>query len=72
MAAFVLVHGRGSGGWLWDPVATLLHEAGHVVHTPTPIGVGERASEGDAGTNSPRTCSRSSASSRSRPRRRWC
>ena len=51
MAAYVLVHGRGSGGWLWDPVKYLLREAGHVVHTPTLIGVGERASEGGSGTN---------------------
>lgn len=51
MATYVLVHGRGSGGWLWDPVAGLLREAGHVVHAPTLLGVGERAGEGGPATN---------------------
>jgi len=51
MATYVLVHGRGSGGWLWDPVASLLREAGHVVHAPTLLGVGERADEGGPATN---------------------
>jgi pimeloyl-ACP methyl ester carboxylesterase len=46
MAAYVLVHGTGSGGWLWDPVATRLRAGGHEVHAPTLIGVGERAGEG--------------------------
>jgi pimeloyl-ACP methyl ester carboxylesterase len=36
---------------LWDPVAGLLRGAGHVVHTPTLIGVGERAGEGGPATN---------------------
>ena len=51
MATYVLVHGTGSGGWLWNPVAERLQEAGHSVHAPTLVGVGERASEGGADTN---------------------
>ena len=51
MATFVLVHGTGSGGWLWDPVARLLRDEGHEVQTPTLIGVGERVSEGGPETN---------------------
>jgi hypothetical protein len=30
MATFVLVHGAGTGGWLWDDVADRLREAGHL------------------------------------------
>jgi pimeloyl-ACP methyl ester carboxylesterase len=51
MATYVLVHGMGSGGWLWDPVAELLREAGHTVLAPTLVGVGERASEGGPETD---------------------
>jgi pimeloyl-ACP methyl ester carboxylesterase len=51
MATYVLVHGTGSGGWLWDPVTRLLRDAGHVVHTPTLVGVGERTGEGGPETN---------------------
>jgi pimeloyl-ACP methyl ester carboxylesterase len=51
VATYVLVHGTGSGGWLWDPVATRLRVAGHEVHAPTLIGVGERASEGGPDTD---------------------
>jgi len=51
MATYVLVHGMGSGGWLWDPVAELLREAGHPVLAPTLVGVGERASEGGPETD---------------------
>jgi pimeloyl-ACP methyl ester carboxylesterase len=51
MATYVLVHGMGSGGWLWDPVAELLREAGHAVLAPTLLGVGERASEGGPETD---------------------
>jgi pimeloyl-ACP methyl ester carboxylesterase len=43
MATFVLVHGTGSGGWLWRRVRSLLTRAGHDVFTPTLTGVGERA-----------------------------
>jgi pimeloyl-ACP methyl ester carboxylesterase len=51
VATYVLVHGTGSGGWLWDPVADLLRAAGHEVQAPTLVGVGERASEGGPDTN---------------------
>lgn len=40
---FVLVHGACHGGWCWRRVADPLRAAGHVVHTPTQTGVGERA-----------------------------
>jgi pimeloyl-ACP methyl ester carboxylesterase len=43
MATFVLVHGAGTGGWLWRRVRSLLTRAGHEVFTPTLTGVGERA-----------------------------
>src|SRR5262245_57009147 len=43
MAIFVLVHGAGTGGWLWRRVRSLLTGAGHEVFTPTLTGVGERA-----------------------------
>jgi pimeloyl-ACP methyl ester carboxylesterase len=51
VATYVLVHGTGSGGWLWDPVVTLLRELGHSVHALTLVGVGDRASEGSPNTN---------------------
>lgn len=40
---FVLVHGAWHGGWCWREVARQLRAAGHVVHTPTLTGLGERA-----------------------------
>jgi pimeloyl-ACP methyl ester carboxylesterase len=43
MATYVLVHGGGSGGWVWGRMAPLLRAAGHEVHTPTLTGTGERA-----------------------------
>src|SRR5271167_2642016 len=43
MATFVLVHGAGTGGWIWRRVRSLLTRAGHEVFTPTLTGVGERA-----------------------------
>jgi pimeloyl-ACP methyl ester carboxylesterase len=43
MATFVLVHGAGTGGWLWRRVRSLLRAEGHEVFTPTLTGVGERA-----------------------------
>ena len=39
---FVLVHGAWHGGWCWSRVATRLRAAGHIVHTPTLTGLGER------------------------------
>lgn len=50
-APIVLVHGGWLGGWAWDAVAPLLAANGLVVHTPTLIGLGERAAEGTASTN---------------------
>jgi pimeloyl-ACP methyl ester carboxylesterase len=43
MAVFVLVHGAGTGGWIWRRVRRVLERAGHEVYTPTLTGVGERA-----------------------------
>lgn len=40
---FVLVHGAWHGGWCWRRVAEPLRAAGHVVHTPTQTGLGERS-----------------------------
>ncbi|MDE1149982.1 MAG: alpha/beta hydrolase [Azospirillaceae bacterium] len=46
---FVLVHGAYHGGWCWSPVAERLRAAGHAVHTPTLIGLGNRAHLGHPG-----------------------
>ncbi|HXY91781.1 MAG TPA: alpha/beta hydrolase [Acidimicrobiia bacterium] len=43
MAAYVLVHGGGHGGWCYQRVARLLRAAGHEVYTPTLTGLGERS-----------------------------
>jgi len=43
MATYVLVHGGGSGGWVWGKLAPRLRAAGHDVHTPTLTGCGERS-----------------------------
>ena len=43
MAAIVLVHGGGHGGWCFKPLARLLRDTGHDVYTPTLTGLGERA-----------------------------
>ena len=40
MAAFVLVHGTGHGGWCWQFLAPLLRAAGYDVYTPTLTGLG--------------------------------
>jgi pimeloyl-ACP methyl ester carboxylesterase len=40
MAAFVLVHGTGHGGWCWQFLAPLLRAAGYNVYTPTLTGLG--------------------------------
>jgi pimeloyl-ACP methyl ester carboxylesterase len=40
MAAFVLVHGTGHGGWCWRFIAPLLRANGHEVYTPTLTGLG--------------------------------
>jgi pimeloyl-ACP methyl ester carboxylesterase len=41
----VLVHGGWHGGWVWERLAPLLAAQGHVVHTPTLTGMGERCAE---------------------------
>lgn len=43
MGVYVLVHGAWHGGWCWSRVAALLRERGHVVHTPTLNGLGDRS-----------------------------
>lgn len=43
MATIVIVHGAGTGGWLWQGVRRHLSAAGHEAYTPTLTGVGERA-----------------------------
>src|SRR5690348_16692091 len=43
MATIVIVHGAGSGGWLWRLVRARLQAAGNEAITPTLTGVGERA-----------------------------
>jgi pimeloyl-ACP methyl ester carboxylesterase len=43
MRTFVLVHPAWFGGWCWRKVIPLLRAAGHLVHTPTLTGLGERA-----------------------------
>lgn len=40
---FLLAHGSFHGGWCWSRVAQWLREAGHVVHTPSFTGMGDRA-----------------------------
>ncbi len=42
MSTFVLVHGAMHGGWCWRGVRTHLVANGHVVHTPTLTGQGDR------------------------------
>ena len=42
MANIVLLHGAYQGGWIWQPTATVLRAAGHVVYAPTLDGCGER------------------------------
>lgn len=43
MATFVLVHGTGCGGWIWQKVAPLLRGTGNDVYTPTLSGLSDRA-----------------------------
>lgn len=40
---FVLVHGAFHGAWCWKQVAARLRALGHLVHTPTFTGLGERS-----------------------------
>lgn len=39
---YLLVHGAWHGGWCFRDVAALLRAKGHIVHTPTLTGLGER------------------------------
>ena len=41
MARFVLVHGAFAGGWIWEPLASRLRVAGHIVEAPDLPGSGE-------------------------------
>ncbi|MFE4197062.1 alpha/beta fold hydrolase [Paenarthrobacter sp. NPDC056912] len=49
MATFILVHGAGTGGWLWDAEAAELRRRGHRVYSPTLSGTGERTNDGGPG-----------------------
>ena len=42
MTTFVLVHGAWHGGWCWWKTAPFLRDAGHLVHTPSLTGLGDR------------------------------
>lgn len=42
MAIFVLVHGTGCGGWVWQNLVPILHAGGHEVYTPTLTGLADR------------------------------
>jgi pimeloyl-ACP methyl ester carboxylesterase len=47
---FVLVHGAWHGGWCWRDVAAALRAKGHIVHTPTLTGMGDRVHLGTRDT----------------------
>jgi pimeloyl-ACP methyl ester carboxylesterase len=47
----MLVHGAGTGGWLWDLEAEILRQRGHSVTAPTLSGVGDRLAEGGPETS---------------------
>ena len=51
MTTFVLVHGTGCGGWIWQKVAPGLRAAGHTVFTPTLTGIGDRSHLLSCGVN---------------------
>jgi len=42
MTTFVLIHGAYQGGWIWQPTATRLRAAGHLVYAPSLDGCAER------------------------------
>lgn len=42
MTTYVLIHGAYQGGWIWQPVARRLTEAGHTAYSPTLDGCAER------------------------------
>jgi pimeloyl-ACP methyl ester carboxylesterase len=49
MTTFVLIHGAGQGGWIWQPTAERLRAKGHSVLAPTLDGCAERKSQVRAG-----------------------
>ena len=51
MATFVMVHGTGGGGWIWQKLTPLIRAAGHEVYTPTLTGVGDRSHLLNCGVN---------------------
>ena len=51
VADIVLVHGAGTGEWLWDLEAEILRQRGHSVTAPTLSGVGDRLAEGGPETS---------------------
>src|SRR5438445_13656123 len=42
MTNFVLIHGANQGGWIWQPTAARLRDAGHLVYAPSLDGCAER------------------------------
>ncbi|MGE4221492.1 MAG: alpha/beta fold hydrolase [Alphaproteobacteria bacterium] len=42
MATYVLIHGSFQGGWIWQPTAKVLRDAGHLVYAPSSDGCAER------------------------------
>ncbi len=49
MATYVLIHGAYQGGWIWQPTATRLRAAGHLVYAPSLDGCAERRHQLRAG-----------------------
>lgn len=43
MSTFVLIPGTSAGGWVWQPIARALRDAGHTVYPVTLTGLGERS-----------------------------
>jgi pimeloyl-ACP methyl ester carboxylesterase len=43
VSTYLLVHGAFHGGWAWQRVTPLLEAAGHRVHAPSLVGLGDRA-----------------------------
>ena len=43
MTTFLLVHGTGCGGWVWQKLTPFLRAGEHEVYTPTLTGVGDRS-----------------------------
>ena len=43
MSNIVLIHGAYQGGWIWQPLASVLRNRGHYVLAPTLEGCAERS-----------------------------